>query len=89
MWRFKKKNADNLNDNEIKWYAVGSGNPFDAPIIDLRSFTLNNIASTKDENIAKNYLRCPGKAMVVHLLVPNQIIPFTTLKKFRIPILVN
>jgi hypothetical protein len=55
MWSFKDKNKSNQKDDGIKWYPVGIDNPFDAPIIDIRSFTLNMIANTKDKNVAENY----------------------------------
>jgi hypothetical protein len=55
MWSFKKKNKVIQGDDEIKWYPVGSENPFDAPILDIRFYTLNMIASTKDYNVAENY----------------------------------
>jgi hypothetical protein len=60
MWPFNKKdktkNSEEGNDQFI-WLAVGDGNPFDAPVMDIRAFTLNVVATTPDKSVAENYTR--------------------------------
>lgn len=56
MWPFKKKNKPAPpQELALKWYPVGKENPYDAPILDLRAFTLNVMASTQDVAIAACY----------------------------------
>ncbi len=57
MWPFQMTKRTASQEDEIKWYPVGAGNPFDVPIVDIRSFTLNVTATTQDQNIAENYSR--------------------------------
>jgi len=37
------------------WYGIGEENPFSEPILDIRSITLNLVATTRDKSIAENY----------------------------------
>lgn len=58
MWPFKKKNKSDSNQpeqNNLTWMPVGSGNPFNEPIMDIRSVTLTMVSTTKDPAIAENY----------------------------------
>jgi hypothetical protein len=60
---FKKKKAksnerEHVNDNNsynFKWYEIGPDNPFNKRILDIRSFTLNMIATTSSREVAEKY----------------------------------
>jgi len=54
----EKKEQEHVSDNGFdtpKWYEIGEDNPFDQPILDIRSVTLNIVATTKEKAIAENY----------------------------------
>ena len=58
MWPFKKKNKLDHNQpkqSNLNWIPVGSGNPFNEPIMDIRSITLTMVSTTKDPAVAENY----------------------------------
>lgn len=83
MWPFKKKNKDKVEVPTEKpispqnnaqseeegqdWIPVGEGNPFDAPVLDIRSVALNMVSTTKDQSVAENYSSsrsCDGKKYI-------------------------
>ncbi len=58
MWPFKKKAEPEKNKNEsasLRWLPVCAENPFDHPILDIRSITLNMVSTTKDPSVAENF----------------------------------
>jgi len=60
MWPFNRKNKSKETqegNNEFTWLAVGDGNPFDAPIMDIRAHALNVIATTSSESVVENFSR--------------------------------
>ncbi|MBU6952579.1 hypothetical protein [Hahella sp. HN01] len=55
----KKSEAEHVDTRSLEqpvWIEVGEGNPFDAPILDIRCITLKIIATTADKSIAENYV---------------------------------
>lgn len=68
MFKFwKKKSKSNANKDESEyiqnsgfenpvWYDVSEGNPFNSRVLDIRSVTLNIVATTKEKWIAKNFI---------------------------------
>lgn len=62
MWPFKKNKKNDAHLDE-KWTPIGNGNPFNAPILDIRSIALSMTSTTSDENISNNFLssrQCDG-----------------------------
>ena len=60
MWPFNKKKKKHLispSEEQFQWIPVGEGNPFDAPLMDIRDFTLSAASTTSDQSIAENYSR--------------------------------
>jgi hypothetical protein len=60
MWPFGKNKKTQKNDDQngqFVWLPVGAGNPFDAPIMDIRARTLNVVAATGDKSVAENFVR--------------------------------
>jgi len=64
FFRKKKKATKQVSESEHVdeqgfespvWYKVGEGNPFDAEILDVRSVTLNIVATTTEQWIAENF----------------------------------
>lgn len=55
MWPFKK-GRNEKESSILKWYPNGESNPFTAPILDIRDFTLNMVSTTKDPSIAEAYV---------------------------------
>ncbi len=55
----KKNEAEHTESEELGepvWHELGEGNPFDHPILDIRSVTLNLVATTTEKWIAENYV---------------------------------
>lgn len=60
MWPFNKKKKNHQKpplEEQFPWIPVGEDNPFDAPLMDIRDFTLSMISTTSDQSIAENYSR--------------------------------
>jgi len=71
---FKKKNKIEKNTPQInesehassngledpKWHEIGEGNPFSERILDIRSITLNLVATTREKWVAENYTKTRG-----------------------------
>lgn len=64
MFKWLKKKKERKESEEqieqsksysFKWYDVGSDNPFNKRILDIRSFTGTMVATTSDKSIAKQF----------------------------------
>jgi hypothetical protein len=57
MWPFKKKDKPKEINPSVdqEWMPVGEGNPFDAPIMDIRSVALSMVSTTSDPKVAENF----------------------------------
>jgi hypothetical protein len=58
MWPFDKKKTTPLKppvEKQFPWIPVGEGNPFNAPLMDIRDFSLSMTSTTSDQSIAENY----------------------------------
>lgn len=49
------EHASAVDFENPKWYEIGEGNPFSERILDIRSITLNIVATTREKWIAENY----------------------------------
>ena len=55
-----KDESEHIDAQQLEtptWLEVGSGNPFNAPILDIRSVTLYIISTTRDKSVAENYTK--------------------------------
>lgn len=54
---FKNKERPEQQTYKFEWYDIGEGNPFNKRILDCRSFTQSNLATTRNKNIAEKFNR--------------------------------
>lgn len=52
----KDQQNDSENNYPLKWYKVGGDNPYNAEILDIRSLTLNIVATTDNQSVADNFV---------------------------------
>jgi len=81
MWPFKRNSKPSKKESvtkepslverdqhdDLSWLSVGAGNPFDGPIMDIRSVSLNMVSTTSDPKVAENYTasrNCDGRKYI-------------------------
>ena len=61
MWPFNKNDSQKSPvEKQFSWIPVGEGNPFDAPLMDIRDFALSMTSTTSDQAVAENYSKSRG-----------------------------
>src|SRR4051812_9589476 len=57
MFNLFKKKEKPEQTYKFEWHDIGEGNPFNKRILDCRDYTLHNLATTADKNIAETFNR--------------------------------